>query len=202
MNYGRFRAAERPAPHPIPPHKGEGIPPRLLRRFMRIFHLPLVGRSERGTRSGWGERIKLRTVGNRLLLLFALLIATPAFAAQVTVTNAWFRALPAKLPSGGYFTLHNGGAAPITLTGAESPACGMLMLHKSSDMNGMSSMSDVASVPVPAGGTLQFAPGGYHLMCMNPAPAMKPGASVSVTLDFADGTKATLLFAVKNAAGR
>lgn len=78
----------------------------------------------------------------------------------------------------------------------------MLMLHKSSDMNGMSSMSDVASVPVPTGGTLQFAPGGYHLMCTNPTSAMKPGASVSVTLDFADGTKATLPFAVKNAAGR
>ena len=72
------------------------------------------------------------------------------------------RALPAHLPAAGYFTLHNAGKDPLALTAASSPACGMLMLHKSTQSGGMGSMEDVASVPVPAGGDIKFAPGGYH----------------------------------------
>jgi copper(I)-binding protein len=37
---------------------------------------------------------------------------------------------------------------------------------------------------------------------MNPGPALQIGAKVPVTLDFADGTKITTDFAVRNAAGK
>jgi len=137
-----------------------------------------------------------------LSALAASLLAMPAMAADITISDGWFRALPAGLPSGGYFTLHNGGADTVTLTGASSPACAMLMLHKTADMNGMSSMGDVASIPVVAGDTLKFAPGGYHLMCMNPTAAMRPGTKVAVTLEFAGGTKISSDFAVKDAKGK
>jgi copper(I)-binding protein len=141
-------------------------------------------------------------VASRSIALLAVLAAAPAWAGQVTVSNAWFRSLPGSLPAGGYFTLHNAGASALQLTGAESSACGMLMLHRSTSMNGMSKMEDVTSVPVPAGGSISFAPGGYHLMCMDPAAAMKPGGHVPVTLDFADGSKIAVAFAVRNAAGK
>jgi len=78
----------------------------------------------------------------------------------------------------------------------------MLMLHKSDDKGGMSSMSDVAEVPVPAGGSVSFTPGSYHLMCMDTKPSLKPGASVPVTLHFKSGEKLTVSFAVRNAAGK
>lgn len=128
-------------------------------------------------------------------------LALPALAAEVEVSHAWFRALPAGLPAAGYFMLHNSGASDAVLTGALSPACGMLMLHESSESGGMGRMKMVDSVPVPARGTVAFKPGGYHLMCMKPAAAMKPGAMVVVTLTFADGTKTSTRFAVKNAKG-
>jgi copper(I)-binding protein len=131
-----------------------------------------------------------------------LLLAAPASAAEVQISDAWIRALPAPSPSGGYFTLRNMGKSEITLTGAKSAACGMLMLHLSKETGGMSSMEDVQSVPVPAGGEIRFAPGGYHLMCMDPTPAIKPGGSVAITLQFSDKTEATASFAVKNAQGK
>src|SRR5581483_4410457 len=81
-------------------------------------------------------------------------------AADVRVSDAWIRALPAGLPAAGYFVLHNAGAKDAALTGAQSPACGMLMLHRSTTLNGMSSMNEVLSVTVPAHGRLAFAPGG------------------------------------------
>lgn len=128
--------------------------------------------------------------------------AALAEASEVKLTDGWIRALPSGLPAGGYFTLHNDGAKPMTLTGAQSKACGMLMLHKSDSMGGMMHMEDVAKVDVPAHGTLTFAPGGYHLMCMDPSADIKPGKTVSVTLTFSDGSSATSPFAVRTASGQ
>ena len=128
--------------------------------------------------------------------------ATAASAADVVVSGGWFRALPSGQPAGGYFTMRNSGGAPAELVAASSTACGMLMLHQSVESSGTSRMMDVKSVRVPAGGTVAFAPGGYHLMCMDPAPVMTPGKRVPVTLVFSDGSKTDADFAVKNAAGR
>jgi hypothetical protein len=136
------------------------------------------------------------------VIVAVLALATPASAAQVQINDAWIRALPAPSPSGGYFTLKNTGTSAIVLTGARSPACGMLMMHQSMDTGGMSSMQDVANIPVAAGGSVKFAPGGYHLMCTDPTSAVKPGGSVSVTLQFSDKTTASADFAVKNAQGK
>ena len=134
--------------------------------------------------------------------VFALLLAAPAFAAgQLRVSDAWVRAMPAGIPSGGYFTLHNDTARDAVLIGAGTPDCGSLMLHKSEMTGGMSSMHHVDEVDVPAGGSVAFAPGGYHLMCMNAGPAIKPGGRIAVTLTFKDGSKLTAPFPVRNAAG-
>jgi len=88
------------------------------------------------------------------------------------------------------------------LTGASSPACGMLMFHKSETNNGTATMDDMPSVDVPPHGSFSFAPGGYHLMCMNPAPLLKPGARVPVALEFDDHSHMSVTFEVKNAAGK
>jgi periplasmic copper chaperone A len=131
----------------------------------------------------------------------ALLLAlVPAQAAGPTVSQAWFRLLPAGLPAAGYFKLSNGAGKTAVLTGAQSTACGMLMLHKSERSGGMERMVMVDSVEVPPGGTLAFAPGGYHLMCMQ--PALKPGTPAPVTLQFADGSVLKADFAVRSAAGK
>ena len=89
-----------------------------------------------------------------------------------------------------------------TVIGAASPACGMLMLHRSVEQGGQERMVSVTSVPVPAQGKVSFAPGGYHLMCMSPAAAMRPGRSVPVTLRFAGGGSLTASFPVRNATGK
>ncbi len=141
-------------------------------------------------------------IAGAIALLFLPFAANAAWGEDITVSDAWIRALPPSVPSGGYFTLHNGGGGAVTLTGAESPACGMMMLHKSEDHGGMGSMSDVTAVQIRAGGTLAFAPGGYHLMCMHAGAAIKPGNTVDVTLQFAGRPAITTAFLVKNASGK
>ena len=125
-----------------------------------------------------------------------------AQAAPFQVSDGWFRALPGKLPAGGYFTAYNGTSHEISITAADSDACGMLMIHQSSNKGGMSGMDMVDKVSVPAGGTLRFAPGGYHLMCDNPTPKLKVGSKVGVLLTLSDGSSVAAGFLVKNAAGK
>ena len=136
------------------------------------------------------------------ILLFSATTALAAAPDAVRVENGWIRALPGAVPSGGYFVLRNIGQKKETLTGARSPACGMLMLHVSENKGGMSTMRHVESLDVAPGGTLEFKQGGYHLMCMQATAAIKPGARVPVTLLFRDGTTVTAEFAVRDAAGK
>ena len=133
--------------------------------------------------------------------LVGVLLSSGAFASGVSITDGWFRALPAGLPAGGYFKLHNATDKPVLLKGAVSPACGMLMLHRSMHTGGMERMMPVGDLEVAAGGTLVFAPGGYHLMCMDPTPAMQAGAIVTVTLRFANAAAVTSDFVVRGATG-
>ena len=138
-----------------------------------------------------------------LVILAAAGVGTPPpMVHHTAIANAWFRALPAHLPAGGYMELRNTGQWPSTLTGADSPDCGMIMLHQSEQKNGMDTMSDVTGVDIPPGQTVKFAPGGYHLMCTDPGPGMKPGHSVPVRLHFSDGSEATVMFAVRSATGQ
>ncbi len=131
-----------------------------------------------------------------------LLASVSAFAAPppITVVQPWFRYVVPQVPAGGYLTLHNGSSEPAVLTGASSPACGMLMLHRSETSGGADRMVPVASVVVPPGGSISFAPGGYHLMCMQ--PRMTPGTSVHVTLTFQGGQTVRAAFPVFGAAGK
>lgn len=136
------------------------------------------------------------------LLLSALLVGTTAVAsaAPLTITDAWFRSLPGKLPAAGYFTAQNTTSHDIAITGARSVGCGMLMLHQSQNTGGMSGMDMLQKVMVPAGGSVKFSPGGYHLMCTD--ARLKIGTRMPVLLNLSDGTAVAVAFQVRNAAGK
>ena len=138
----------------------------------------------------------------RLSLIALLMMTGAAQAAPFEISDGWFRALPGKLPAGGYFIAYNSTGHEVSITGADSDACGMLMIHQSSNKGGMSGMDMVDRVSVPAGSTVRFAPGGFHLMCDNPNAKMKVGSKVGVLLKLSDGSSVAAGFAVKNAAGK
>lgn len=137
-------------------------------------------------------------------------LAAPAAAAppsasappSVTVSHQWMRFLTPQIPAAGYMTLHNGGSRPTVLTGAASPGCGMLMLHRSIVQSGVAKMVMVQSVTVPSHGSIAFQPGGYHLMCMQPAADVRPGKHVPVSLTFEGGGTLSVVFPVYGAKGK
>jgi periplasmic copper chaperone A len=121
-------------------------------------------------------------------------------AAGVQVEQCWVRAMPASIPSAGYFTLRNNGDQPAALTDVATPAFGMAMMHRSESNGSMSTMQMVSSVPVPAHGSVSFAPSGYHVMLEQPAKQLQIGATLPLTLSFADGSSVSANCAIKSAA--
>jgi copper(I)-binding protein len=105
------------------------------------------------------------------LLFAALAVAAVAKTNTIVVSAPWSR--PAVGTGVVYFTVANPSATPDRLIGATSPVAGAVEIHESTEtmgsMNGMAmggtaSMHRVAFVSVPAHATVQFAPGGYHIM--------------------------------------
>lgn len=126
------------------------------------------------------------------LLLCGALLAGGAHAAaadHIHASHAWIRVLPGDLPAGAYVTLRNDGDQPTALRGASSTIYADVMLHQSSTEGGMSRMTMVDAVNVPAHGEAVLAPAGYHLMLMRANAPVKPGDVVTLTLEFADGSK-------------
>jgi periplasmic copper chaperone A len=135
-----------------------------------------------------------------LSVSLALTLTPTAWAAppDAAITQGRIQVLLPSRPAAGYFTLSNHGDTRLVLSGASAPDCQSLMLHQSSTQGGMASMAMVASVPVPPHGSIQFAPGGYHLMCMQPTgPLLTRQGTEIVTLHFADGGSVSAPFAIQ-----
>ena len=130
-------------------------------------------------------------------------VHTPDTAPEgVRVEDCWIRSMPAQLPSGGYFMVHNAGKQPVTLTGVESPAYGATMLHQTVTRDGMSRMEHTDQVVVAPGGELAFKPGGYHMMLEQPTRELEPGQSVDVTFLFGTAGRLTANCELRTAAGQ
>ena len=137
-----------------------------------------------------------------VLLSVVLALAAPAaFAGEITVMHATLRVISAAIPGAGYFDLSNGTGKNIALTGARSPICSDLMMHQSATESGMARMLSVARIDVAPGQKLSFKPGGYHLMCMQPAAALATAHTAIITLLFAGGATQDVTFTVVNAKG-
>ncbi len=127
-----------------------------------------------------------------------LLIAAPTLAAPPPVkeawdqtsavaSNAWVRAaaVPGR-PAAGYLTI-KGGGQPDTLVEVTAPGVRVEM-HSMSMDGGVMKMAKLDSVPVPAGATVGFAPGGNHLMIFGMSGAPK---TLPLTLKFRSGATLT-----------
>ncbi len=136
------------------------------------------------------------------IFFIALLPASAAYATQaehIQASQAWVRVLPGGLPAGAYLTLENSGDQPATLKGANSALYADVMLHQSASDGGMSRMTMVDSLTVPAHGKLTLAPAGYHLMLTKATHPVKPGDTILLSLTFADASTLATKFVARPA---
>ncbi len=123
-----------------------------------------------------------------LILVAILLIAAcvPPPAGGITITDPYSRAAPQEGGNGGAFmTITNNSSAADRLISAESPAAGTVEIHETIDDNGVMRMRPVPDgFEIPAGGKLEFKPGGKHIMLIGLVAPLEPGKDIEITLTF------------------
>ncbi len=91
-------------------------------------------------------------------------------------------------PAAAYFTVH-GGPVPTTLISATTDVAIKSEMHETMDKGGMSTMTPLTRVEIPANTDVAFAPGGRHVMLFDMNSGIKPADRVTLTFAFADGTR-------------
>ena len=123
----------------------------------------------------------------RLLLLSLLVYSLPAAAENLLITDAWIKNLPMAVPvRAGYMRISNNQNREVSIVSLQSKSFESIEIHQSLEVNGMMSMRPVDTLSIPAGASLELAPGGYHLMMMHPLDELIPGQKVAVTLYYED----------------
>lgn len=103
------------------------------------------------------------------------------------VTDAWVRVTPGAQVAAAYFTVHNAGRLPATVSGVHSPLAASAMLHESTLDHGQAIMRPREQLSVAPGATVQLAPGGLHVMLTKLAHPLAPGDEVPLLLLLAGG---------------
>lgn len=127
-----------------------------------------------------------------LLAAILALCSAPAMA-DVAVSEAWVRAtVPAQKATGAFMQLKSD--ADARLLSATSPVAGVVEIHEMVMDGAVMKMNAVPGLDLPAGRTVELAPGGYHVMLMDLKQQVKEGDEVPLTLtvENKDGSRATL----------
>ena len=123
----------------------------------------------------------------RLALITLIFFTLPCSAASLQITEAWIKNLPMSVPMrAGYMVISNNQAQTIKIKWLKSEAFARIEIHQSVEKDGLMSMHPVNLLTISSGETVQLAPGGIHLMMMNPLTTLVPGNKIVVTIGYDD----------------
>ena len=121
----------------------------------------------------------------------ALLISAaslPAWAANISVTDAWARAtMPGQSVSGAYMQIQSD--ADARLVGVSSPAVPRVEVHEMKMDGDVMHMREVKAIDLPKGKTVSLEPGGFHIMLMNLPKPIAAGDIIPLILTVESGGK-------------
>ncbi len=145
---------------------------------------------------------------NALLLAALLLPACFAHAHEfkvgdLRINHPWSQELPPNAPTvAAYFVIHNPGTTADRLTSVDSPIAGKAELHEHVMQQDLMKMQPVASVDVPAGGEVRFAPMAFHVMLLDlkDRSQLQDGKHFPLTLHFEKAGDVTVEVAVQKQA--
>jgi len=103
---------------------------------------------------------------------------------KLTVDMATIRApIPGHSMTAAFLTINNAGKDSCKLTSAGSEFAEKIEFHTHQHVNGMMKMRPVESVEVAANSTLEFKPGGLHLMLFGVKEGQAESADITLGTD-------------------
>ncbi|MDB4279766.1 copper chaperone PCu(A)C [Paraglaciecola sp.] len=123
----------------------------------------------------------------RLFVLLCSLV-TGVIYAEVIVTDATVRLLPPSVPNtAAYFSIQNSSDTTKILIGASADFATKAEIHNHIMVNDMMRMEQQSEVVINSGQSVQFAPGGLHIMLFGLKQPLSEGESVAISLQTKDG---------------
>lgn len=120
-------------------------------------------------------------------------------ADDISVSEPFAREVPPGAPaSASFMTLDNMSDQAIKLVQAKSESSKVVELHTHTNDNGVMRMRQVEFIEIPANGQTVLQPSGFHIMLINPVTLLKVGETVSVQLQFEDGSTKQVDMPVKS----
>jgi len=95
--------------------------------------------------------------------------------------------MPGGTASVAYFTIENRSDKAITVTRIDSPEYSDVQMHETILEDGISRMRALKFFQVNPASTLEFAPGGKHVMLMKPIATMSSGSPVTLEIHYDTG---------------
>lgn len=115
-------------------------------------------------------------------------VAAQAQAPQLQVKDAWVRTTVAQQKAtGAFFQLR--ADSDLQLVEASSPVAAMVEIHEMAMEGSVMRMRAVESLPLPAGKSVEFKPGGLHVMLMGLNRPLAAGDKIPLTLVYLDKNK-------------
>lgn len=106
-------------------------------------------------------------------------------SASASIEHAWVRAMPpSQANTAAYLTVENTGKHALRIVGAHARRKSLVEIHNSTMVDGMMTMQAVDTVDVAPGKSVEFGPGGMHLMIMGLEKMPAPGEQVKLCLEF------------------
>lgn len=117
---------------------------------------------------------------------------------DLSIDHPWSRETPKAAPvGGGYLKVVNKGGAD-RLIAVQSDAAGKVELHEMAVIDGVMKMRPLdKGLEVPAGGTLELKPGGFHVMFIGLKKPFVSGDKIKGTLVFEKAGKVDVDFNVE-----
>lgn len=120
-------------------------------------------------------------------------------AGDLRVEAPWLRATPPGAGvTGGFLTVRNNGAKDDRLLSVTSPAVTRIEIHEMRHEDGVMRMRPLRDgLAIPAGATVELAPGGYHLMLFGPKRPFVEGEDIPATARFERAGDVAITFRVR-----
>lgn len=124
-------------------------------------------------------------------------MATDYKAGSLAISGPWSRSTPKGAQAGvGYMTIRNNGSTPDRLIGGSIDAADRFQFHAMIMEKDVAKMRELRDIEIKPGQTIEFKPGGSHIMFVNLKRPLSKGEHINGTLLFERAGKVQIEYSV------
>lgn len=146
-----------------------------------------------------GISLKTLAFGATIGLMATAAVAHGHRAGPLSIQHPWSRETAVgQAVGGGFLTIANNGSREDRLLSGTTPVAAEVQLHTMTMNGGVMRMRQVTDgIAVPAKGSVELKPGGYHIMFMGLKRQLRQGERLPVTLRFQRAGNVAVQFVVQ-----